>query len=100
MKITDIEFYITNPGNRNYTFLRVLTDEGISGVGAPYNVGPDNGVIGALEDMKEWFIGQDPTRIEWLMRRAKNTMRFVLSGTTRPLKKVSPLNKGSSFSLR
>ena len=62
MKITDIEFYITNPGNRNYTFLRVLTDEGISGVGAPYNVGPDNGVIGALEDMKEWFIGQDPTR--------------------------------------
>ena len=28
--------------------------------------------------MKEWFIGQDPTRIEWLMRRAKNTMRFVL----------------------
>ena len=56
MKITDIEFYITNPGNRNYTFLRVLTDEGISGVGARYNVGPDNGVIGALEDMKEWFI--------------------------------------------
>ena len=83
MKITDIEFYITNPGNRNYTFLRVLTDEGISGVGAPYNVGPDNGVIGALEDMKEWFIGQDPTRIEWLMRRAKNTMRFVLGNISK-----------------
>ena len=78
MKIRDIEFYITNPGDRNYTFLRVLTDEGITGVGAPYNVGPDNGVLGALKDMKEWFIGQDPTRIEWLMRRAKNTMRFVL----------------------
>jgi galactonate dehydratase len=28
--------------------------------------------------MKPWFVGQDPGRIEWLIRRAKNTMRFPL----------------------
>ena len=31
-----------------------------------------------IDEMKPWFTGQDPGRIEWLIRRVKNTLRFPL----------------------
>ncbi len=86
MQITDIVTYHVHdrtwqqgkPYQSAMILLRVLTDEGITGVGQCYSVGADAGVIGTLENMKPWLIGQDPSRIEWLLRRAKNTMRFSL----------------------
>ena len=59
-------------------FLQVLTDEGITGNGQPYSIGPDEAIVATIDAMKPWFQGQDPSRIEWLLRRAKNTMRFPL----------------------
>ena len=78
MKITDIQTYHAHDGARNSVFLHMFTDEGVTGVGMPYSIGPDEAILGAIENMKPWFIGQDPSRIEWLLRRAKNTMRFPL----------------------
>ena len=86
MKITEIITHHVHDrtwqADRSYQsamiFVRVLTDEGITGVGQCYSIGADAGVLGTLEDMKPWLIGQDPSRIEWLLRRAKNTMRFSL----------------------
>ena len=78
MKITDIDTFHANDGQRNNIFLEIHTDEGITGVGEAYSIGPDRSVISMLEEMKSWFIGQDPSRIEWLLGRAKNTMRFPL----------------------
>ncbi|MBM3958575.1 MAG: mandelate racemase/muconate lactonizing enzyme family protein [SAR202 cluster bacterium] len=78
MKITDIRTYLAHDGTRNNVFLQVTTDEGVTGVGEPYSIGPDEGILGTIENLKGWFIGQDPSRIEWLLRRAKNTMRFPL----------------------
>ena len=78
MKITDIQSYHCHDGTRNSVFLQVLTDEGITGSGQPYTVGPDEAILAAIESSKHWFVGQDPSRIEWLLRRAKNTMRFPL----------------------
>ncbi|MBI4306948.1 MAG: mandelate racemase/muconate lactonizing enzyme family protein, partial [Chloroflexi bacterium] len=78
MKIIDIRTYQAYDGSRNNVFLHVFTDEGITGAGEPYSIGPDEGILGTIENMKPWFLGQDPSRIEWLMRRAKNTMRFPL----------------------
>ncbi|MFP6678526.1 MAG: mandelate racemase/muconate lactonizing enzyme family protein [Dehalococcoidia bacterium] len=78
MKITDIKTYHCHDGRRNTIFLRVFTDEGIIGNGQPYTIGPDEAVIAAVDSSKHWFIGEDPSRIEWLLRRAKNTMRFPL----------------------
>jgi galactonate dehydratase len=78
MKITEIRTYHAHDGARNSVFLQVLTDEGITGNGMPYSIGPDEGVLGVIENMAPWFVGQDPSRIEWLLRRAKNTMRFPL----------------------
>tara|TARA_B100001013_G_scaffold207149_1_gene125756 strand:- start:1660 stop:2802 length:1143 start_codon:yes stop_codon:yes gene_type:complete len=78
MKITKINTYHASDGQRNNIFVEVETDEGIAGTGEAYSIGPDKSVISMLEEMEPWFVGQDPSRIEWLIRRAKNTMRFPL----------------------
>ena len=78
MRITDIKSYHPSDGTRNSIFVQVLTDEGIAGVGQPYTIGPDEGVLGVIQSITPWFAGQDPSRIEWLMRRARNNMRFPL----------------------
>ena len=78
MQITDIRTYHAHDGTRNAVFLHVFTDEGITGVGQPYSIGPDEAILGTIDNVKSWFIGQDPSRIEWLLRRAKNAMRFPL----------------------
>ena len=78
MQITDIRTYPAHDGTRNAVFLHVFTDEGITGVGQPYSIGPDEAILGTIDNVKPWFVGQDPSRIEWLLRRAKNTMRFPL----------------------
>jgi galactonate dehydratase len=78
MKITKINTYHASDGRRNNIFIEVETDEGITGTGEAYSIGPDKSVISMIEEMEPWFIGQDPSRIEWLIRRAKNTMRFPL----------------------
>ena len=78
MKITRLKTIHTNDGSRNAIFLHIETDDGIIGLGEAYSIGPDRAVISAIEEMEPWFVGQDPGRIEWLLRRAKNTMRFPL----------------------
>jgi len=78
MKITDIKTFHAYDGERNNIFLEVETDEGITGVGEAYSIGPDRSVISMIDEMKPWFIGEDPSRIEWLIRRTKNTLRFPL----------------------
>ena len=76
MIVRDIKTFHAHDGARNNIFLQVLTDEGVTGVGEPYTIGPDEGVLATIESIKPWFVGQDPSRIEWLMRRARNNMRF------------------------
>ncbi len=76
MKITGIETFHAWDGSRNNIFLEIGTDEGITGVGEAYSIGPDRSVISMIDEMKPWFVGQDASRIEWLLRSAKNTMRF------------------------
>jgi galactonate dehydratase len=78
MKIIDINTFHANDGQRNSIFLEIETDEGITGTGEAYSIGPDHSVISMIDEMKPWFVGQDPGRIEWLIRRAKNTLRFPL----------------------
>lgn len=76
MKITDITSYHAHDGTRTLIFIQVETDSGIMGNGQPYSIGPDEAVLGTIENIRSWFIGQDPSRIEWLLRRAKNAIRF------------------------
>jgi galactonate dehydratase len=64
MKITNIECYPVWGGARNFLFVVVDTDEGISGVGEAGITGRELAVMGAIEHFKALLIGQDPGRIE------------------------------------
>lgn len=64
MKITNIECYPVWGGARNFLFVVVDTDEGISGVGEAGITGRELAVVGAIEHFKALLIGQDPGRIE------------------------------------
>ena len=76
MKITDIKVYVVNPLNRNYIFVKVETNEGIYGVGEAYSCGPDLATAKCIEYFKEWLIGEDPTKIEYIWRMLYNYSRF------------------------
>ncbi len=77
MKITRIEPVLVGaptPGvgllsNRNYIFIRVHTDEGITGLGEATLESHDNAVLGALRDIECLVLGEDPRRIEYLTQK-------------------------------
>jgi galactonate dehydratase len=76
MKIQSIEVYLAELGRRNIPFVRVMTDEGIHGVGEAYSVGPDRGTVAVIEDFAEWLIGRDPMDIEGLWQLMYAGSRF------------------------
>ncbi|MEV8566665.1 galactonate dehydratase [Streptomyces sp. NPDC051322] len=61
MKITGYELFLVEP---RWLFLRVDTDEGISGWGEPIVEGKAHTVAKAVEEMFDYLTGQDPARIE------------------------------------
>ncbi|MBQ7696593.1 MAG: mandelate racemase/muconate lactonizing enzyme family protein [Lentisphaeria bacterium] len=77
MKITKIESVLVGaatPGvgllsNRNYHFVLVRTDEGITGLGEATLESHDNAVLGTLKDIECLVLGEDPTRIEHLTQK-------------------------------
>jgi len=76
MKIIDIQTIAVNLGDMNHIFVRVLTDEHLQGLGEAYRVGPDVAVEQTVHYLKDWLIGEDPTRIEHLWRVMYNGSRF------------------------
>lgn len=66
MRITGIEALPVWGGQRNFLFVVVDTDEGISGVGEAGITGRERAVIGAIEHFTPLLIGQDPFRTEHL----------------------------------
>lgn len=76
MQIRDIEVYPVRLGGRNMPLVRVLTDEGIYGVGEAYSVGPDQATVKAIADLAEWLVGRDPMDIEGLWQLMYAGSRF------------------------
>jgi galactonate dehydratase len=66
MKITDIRTYPVWGGGRNYLFVVVETDDGLTGVGEAGITSRELAVIGAIEHFKPLLLGQDANRIEYL----------------------------------
>ncbi|TAK20711.1 MAG: galactonate dehydratase [Chloroflexota bacterium] len=66
MKITNVEPFLVWGGNRNYTFVVVDTDAGISGVGEAGLTWKEQAVAGTVEHLKQFLIGQGADRIEFL----------------------------------
>lgn len=65
MKITSIELFKVPP---RWLFLRIGTDEGITGWGEPIVEGRADTVLSCVEELKEYLIGKDPRRIEELFQ--------------------------------
>ncbi|MBA2941732.1 galactonate dehydratase [Paenibacillus sp. CGMCC 1.16610] len=61
MKITKLELFKVPP---RWLFLKIETDEGITGWGEPIVEGKADTVAAAVMEMSEHIIGQDPMRIE------------------------------------
>lgn len=61
MKITDMKLYMVKP---RWLFLKIDTDEGLSGWGEPVIEGRAGTVRSAVEELKDYLIGKDPLRIE------------------------------------
>ncbi len=70
MKITEIRTHVLGTAWRNLTFVRVLTDEGLEGVGEVRMLNHTDALLGYLEEAApNHLIGQDPTAIEALVQR-------------------------------
>ncbi|GHF37848.1 galactonate dehydratase [Deinococcus metalli] len=61
MKITRLETFVVPP---RWLFLKIETDEGVSGWGEPVVEGRAHTVQAAVQELSDLLIGQDPARIE------------------------------------
>ncbi|MGI8857478.1 MAG: mandelate racemase/muconate lactonizing enzyme family protein [Thermomicrobiales bacterium] len=67
MKITDIKTFLTHDPDRperNYTFVKVYTDEGLTGLGEAGINGKELALEGLVKTYAPLLIGMDPSRIE------------------------------------
>jgi galactonate dehydratase len=67
MKIDSIQTLVCNARMRNWIFVKVITDQpGLFGWGEATLEWHTRSVVGAIEDLSQLLIGEDPTRIEYL----------------------------------
>ncbi|MEM7809288.1 MAG: mandelate racemase/muconate lactonizing enzyme family protein [Planctomycetota bacterium] len=80
MKITGVESIAVFNGMRNFLFIVVTTDDGVTGVGEAGLSGHELAVQGALEHLTPILIGEDPLRIEHLWQAMARGWFFPASG--------------------
>ena len=64
MKVIDIKTFAVDCFRTNWVFVKVYTDEGIDGVGEATLEYKEKALIGAVEHIKEYLVGQNPFDIE------------------------------------
>ena len=93
MKITRIETHVCHARMRNWVFVKVCTDQdGLFGWGEATLEWHTRAIVGAIEDVAELLIGEDPTRIEYLWQmmyrqhfwHAHGIVRATAHGRDRP----------------
>ena len=73
MKITKVETFIVDGGWRPWIFVKIETDEGVTGYGECSDNRSPHGVVAAIKDLTPVLIGEDPGAYEmrfWDMIRA------------------------------
>ncbi len=66
MKITEIKPIVVHCFRTNWVFVKVMTDEGIYGIGEGTLEYKENALTGALKDLEHALIGKDPFDTEWI----------------------------------
>ena len=64
MKVTDVKTFVVDCFRTNFVFVKVYTDEGITGVGEATLEYKEKALLGAVEHIKEYLLGKDPRSIE------------------------------------
>ena len=64
MKITDIRTFCVDCFRTNWVFVKVYTDEGISGVGEATLEYKEHALLGAIDAVRDALLGKDPRQIE------------------------------------
>ncbi len=64
MRITDLKTYLVHCYRTNWVFVKMETDEGISGVGEATLEMKERAVEAAVLELKEYLLGKDPREIE------------------------------------
>lgn len=64
MKITDVKPFVVDCFRTNWVFVKIYTDEGITGVGEGTLEYKEKAFLGALEHIKEYLLGKNPFQIE------------------------------------
>ena len=64
MKITEIKTFVVDAGWRPWVFVKIETDEGVTGYGECSDGKNPWGVVGVVQDLKPLLVGQDPRAFE------------------------------------
>ena len=64
MKVTDVKTFVVDCFRTNWVFVKVYTDEGITGVGEATLEYKEKALLGAVEHIKEYLVGKNPLQIE------------------------------------
>jgi len=70
LKITGVRTVAVGAGWRNYIYVLIDTDRGVTGLGEASLGGQTNAVLGALKDLEPLLLGADPFRIEHIWQQA------------------------------
>lgn len=75
MKIIDIETYTVSAVWKNWLFIRVVTDEGVYGVGEATINGFIKATESAVHELKHFAIGRDPREVTAISRKIIETIQ-------------------------
>ena len=64
MKVTDIKPFVVDCFRTNFVFVKIYTDEGITGIGEGTLEYKEKAFLGALEHIREYLTGKDPLDVE------------------------------------
>lgn len=64
MKVIDVKPFVVDCFRTNWVFVKVYTDEGITGIGEGTLEYKEKAFLGALEHIKEYIVGKNPCNIE------------------------------------
>ncbi|MGN0173079.1 MAG: galactonate dehydratase [Acutalibacteraceae bacterium] len=64
MKVTDVKTFVVDCFRTNFCFVKIYTDDGVTGVGEATLEYKEKALVGAVEHIKEYLVGKNPLEIE------------------------------------
>lgn len=80
MKITNLKIIVVGNPWKNWIFIKLLTDDGIEGIGECTGGLSTKSNVGDLEELRSRIIGKDPTNIPALMDFLRKTLFLSRGG--------------------